>query len=90
MEIHLIDSVIFKNLRINSGMVIACQIFEYLPLKYKNPSDTDYFSFPAHSVEQNCKAKNYHFSVVSLHMIYMGIVYHDIYGIFPASCNEVY
>jgi len=71
-------------------METAYQIFEYLPLKHKNPSDTDYFSFLAHSVEQNYTAKNYHFSVVALHMIYMGIIYHYIYGIFPASCNEAY
>ncbi len=66
-------------------METASQIFEYLPLKYKNPSDTDYFSFPAHSVEQNYKAENCHFAIVALHMIYMGIVYHYIYGIFRAD-----
>ena len=66
-------------------METAYQIFEYLPLKYKNPSDTDYFSFLAHSVEQNYIAKNYHFAVVALHIIYMGIVYHYIYGIFRAD-----
>ena len=66
-------------------METAYQIFEYLPLKYKNPSDTDFFSFPAHSIEQNYKAENYHFAVIALHMIYMGIVYYYIYGIFQAD-----
>jgi len=66
-------------------METAYQIFEYLPLKYKNPSDADYFAFLVHSVDQNYQADNYHFAVVALHMIYMGIVYHYIYGIFRAD-----
>lgn len=66
-------------------METAYQIFEYLPIKYKNPSDTDYFAFLVHSVDQNHQAENYHFAVVALHMIYMGIVYHYIYGIFRAD-----
>jgi len=66
-------------------METAYQIFEYLPLKYKNSSDADYFSFLVHSVDQNYQAENYHFAVVALHMIYMGIVYHYIYGIFRAD-----
>ena len=66
-------------------METAYQIFEYLPLKYKNPSDADYFSFLVHSVDQNYQAENYHFAVVALHMIYMGVVYHYIYGIFRAD-----
>ncbi len=66
-------------------METAYQIFDYLPIKYKNPSDADYFSFLAHSVDQNYLAENYHFAVVALHMIYMGIVYHYIYGIFRAD-----
>ncbi|VEN75238.1 conserved hypothetical protein [Candidatus Desulfarcum epimagneticum] len=66
-------------------METAYRIFEYLPLKHKNPSDSDYFAFLTHSVEQNYEAGNYHFAVVALHMIYMGIVYHYIYGIFRAD-----
>jgi len=66
-------------------MDTAQQIFEYLPLKYKNPSDTEYFNFLKNSVKQNYNAQNYHFGVVALHMIYMGIVYHYIYGIFRAD-----
>jgi len=66
-------------------MDTAYQIFEYLPLGYKNPSDMDYFDFLIHSVQQNYEAENYHFAVVALHMIYMGIVYHYIYGIFRAD-----
>ncbi|MDA2922524.1 hypothetical protein MYX07_04645 [Patescibacteria group bacterium AH-259-L07] len=66
-------------------MDTAQQIFGYLPLKYKNPSDTAYFDFLVNSVEQNYEAENYHFGVVALHMIYMGIVYHYIYGIFRAD-----
>ena len=62
-------------------MEAAYQIFDYLSLKYKSPSDMDYFAFLVHSVEQNYQAENYHFAVVALHMIYMGIVYHYIYGI---------
>ena len=57
-------------------METAYQIFEYLPIKYKNPSDADYFSFLVHSIDQNYRAENYHFAVAALHMIYMGIVYH--------------
>jgi len=66
-------------------MLTAYQIFEYLPLAYKNPSDLDYFNFLTHSVEQNYEIENYHFAIVALHMIYMGIVYHYIYGIFRAD-----
>ena len=61
------------------------QIFEYLPLAYKKPSDLDFFDFLVHFVGQNYEAKNYHFAVVALYMIYMGIVYHYIYGIFWAD-----
>ena len=69
-------------------MDVAYQIFEYLPLQYKNPSDADYFNFLVSSVEQNYQAKNYHFALVALHMIYMGIVYHYIYGIFRADMKR--
>ncbi len=61
------------------------EIFEYLPLAYKNTSDAEYFDFLIYSVQKNYEAKNYHFAVVALHMIYMGIVYHYIYGIFRAD-----
>ena len=66
-------------------MESAYRIFEYPPLKYKNPSDVNYFAFLMHSVDQNYQAENFHFAVVFLHMIYMGIVYHYIYGIFRAD-----
>ena len=61
------------------------EIFEYLSLRYKNSSDLDYFNFLIYSVQQNYEAENYHFALVALHMIYMGIVYHYIYGIFKAN-----
>lgn len=61
------------------------QIFEYLPLIYKTPTDTEYFNFLIHSIEQNYEIKNYHFALVALHMIYMGIVYHYIYVIFKTD-----
>ena len=61
------------------------QILEYLPLRYKNEADFNYFSFLAKSVEQNYNAGNFHFAVIALHMIYMGIVYHYIYGIYRAD-----
>lgn len=66
-------------------MDVVYQIFGYLPLKYKNPSDMEYFGFLAHSVEQNYEAKNYHFALVALHMIYMGAVYHYLFRIHLAS-----
>ena len=69
-------------------MESAYQVFAYLPLKYKNPSDADYFVFLVHSVDQNHQAKNYHFAVVALHIIYMSIVYHYIYGIFLADKKQ--
>ncbi len=69
-------------------MQTAYQIFEYLPLKYKNPTDAEYFEFLVNSVEQNYEAENYHFALVALHMIYMGIVYHYIYGIYRADKNR--
>ncbi len=61
------------------------QIFEYLPLAYKNTPDAEYFDFLIHSVQQNYEAENYHFAVVALHMIYMGIVYYYIYVMFKAN-----
>jgi len=66
-------------------METAYQIFNYLPLKYKNPTDAEYFDFLVQSVEQNYEAQNYHFAIVALHMIYMGIVYQYTYGIFRAD-----
>jgi len=66
-------------------METSQQLFNYLPLHYKNSADLEYFDFLIHSVQQNYEAENYHFAVVALHMIYMGIVYHYIYGIFRAN-----
>lgn len=66
-------------------MEITNKILEYLPLAYKNSADLEYFNFLIHSVQQNYEAENYHFALVALHMIYMGIVYHYIYGIFRAD-----
>jgi hypothetical protein len=61
------------------------EMFEYLPLQYKEPSDLEYFEFLKSSVLQNYEAKNYHFALVAVHMIYMGIVYHYIYAISKAD-----
>lgn len=61
------------------------EIFEYLPLQHKEPSDLEYFEFLKSSVLQNYEAKNYHFALVAVHMIYMGIVYHYIYAISKAD-----
>ena len=61
------------------------EIFEYLPLTYKNPSDAEYFNFLVYSVEQNLVAENYHFAFLALHMIFMGIIYHYIYALYRAD-----
>lgn len=65
-------------------METANEIFKYLPLQYKEPSDTVYFDFLKNSVIQNFEAENYHFALVALHMIYMGIVYQYIYGFYKS------
>lgn len=61
------------------------EILEYLPLAHKRQGDYDYFNFLIDSVQKNYDAENYHFSLVAIHMIYMGIVYHYIYGIYKAD-----
>lgn len=68
-------------------MDIACQIFEYLPMRYKG-RDPEYFEFLIESVGSNYSAENYHFAFVGLHMIYMGIVYHSIYAISQADSGQ--
>lgn len=61
------------------------EIDKFLPAYFSSPDDRDYFSFLRHSVEQNYEAQNYHFSLVAMHMLYMGIVYHYIYWIYKAD-----
>jgi len=60
-------------------------IFDYVPWYYKSPTDEKYFSFLFNSIQQNYNAKNYHFALVALHMVYMGVVYHYIYAISKAD-----
>ncbi|WP_462137987.1 hypothetical protein [Candidatus Mycalebacterium sp.] len=64
------------------------EIFEYLPLKYKLPTDVEYFGFLIESVENNYERQNYHFAFLSLHMVYMGIVYNYIYAIFKTDLEQ--
>jgi len=61
------------------------QILEYLPLEYKISSDFIYFQKLLGSTERNLDAKDYHIALVTLHMIYMGVVYHYIYQLFRSS-----
>jgi len=69
-------------------MDIAYQIFEYLPIRYKNEKDLGYFEFLIKSVKSNYSAENYHFAFVGLHMIYMGVVYHSIYAMSQADSEQ--
>ncbi|MDD9807942.1 MAG: hypothetical protein OXU34_06700 [Gammaproteobacteria bacterium] len=69
-------------------MDIAYQIFEYLPMRYKNEKDLGYFGLLVKSVESNYSVENYHFAFVGLHMIYMGIVYHSIYAMSQADSEQ--
>ena len=57
------------------------KIIEYLPERYKSTDDQNYFDFLIQSVIDNYEQGNYHFSLVPLHMIYMGVVYNAIYAI---------
>ncbi len=61
------------------------EIDTFIPLYFNTPDDKDYFAFLRHSIEQNFNAQNYHFSLVAMHMMYMGIVYHYIFWIYKAD-----
>jgi len=70
---------------VSSGMDQLYEIDKFAPIYFSSPDDRDYFSFLRHSVEQNFEAQNYHFSLVAMHMLYMGIVYHYIFWIYKAD-----
>ena len=63
-------------------------IFQYLPIKYLSQNDAYYFEFLKDSVVQNYSNKNYNFAIISLHIIYMGIVYQYLYRIYRADVNR--
>ena len=63
-------------------MEIASEIFNnYLPYKYKFDLDKEYFKFLAKAVTINYKNECFHFSILGLHMIYMGIIYQYLLGV---------
>lgn len=61
------------------------EINEYLPIRYKTPVDLDYFERLFASVSKNHENEDYHFSLTALHMLYMGIVYHNLYKFYKYS-----
>jgi len=61
------------------------EIDKFVPVYFSSPDDKEYFAFLRHSIEQNYEAQNYHFSLVAMHMMYMGIVYHYIFWIYKAD-----
>jgi hypothetical protein len=57
----------------------------YIPLKFIRHTDSEYFEYLVRSLEHNYYAEYFNFALLPLHMIYMGIVYHYIYGIYKAN-----
>ena len=63
-------------------MEVVSEIFNnYLPYKYKIDSDKEYFELLTKAVDLNYEKKCFHFSILGLHMIYMGIIYQYLLGV---------
>jgi hypothetical protein len=66
----------------------AQEIFDFLPIRYINPTDEEYF-LNLINIHNHCYAvHNFHFALIALHMIYMGIVYHYLYQVLRCKPKE--
>ena len=62
-------------------MAEADEILNYLPLRFKNPSEQEYINFLWDSFESNYKNEKYQFSFIAYHMLFMSFVYFNIWQI---------
>lgn len=59
----------------------AYKIYEYLPISYKSPTETEYVQFLWDSFEVNYQAEKYPFAFIAFNMLYMSFVYFEIWQI---------
>ncbi|MDO8528620.1 MAG: hypothetical protein Q7S06_01875 [Nanoarchaeota archaeon] len=57
------------------------EIFDYLPLSFKNEPERDYINFLKETFESNYKNRKYQFAFLAFHMLFMCFVYFDIWQI---------
>ena len=57
------------------------EILEYLPIEYNTPQEEEYIVFLLNSVASNYDSGNYHFSLFSLHMIFMFYAQSQVFNI---------
>lgn len=56
-------------------------IFEYLPISYKNKTEEDYINFLWESFEINYNNSKYPFAFIAYHMLFMSFVYFEVWQI---------
>ena len=59
----------------------AQQIFDYLPVSFRNESEQEYITFLWETFVANYEAKKYSFAFLAYHMIFMSFVYFEIWQI---------
>lgn len=59
----------------------ACQIFSYLPIRYKNDEEAEYVQYLWRAFENNYQNELYQFAFMSYHMLFMCFVYFTIWKI---------
>ena len=59
----------------------AYQIFDYLPVRFKNENETEYINFLWSSFESNHEKGNYQFAVIAYHMLFMSFIYFKVWQI---------
>jgi uncharacterized protein YihD (DUF1040 family) len=68
-------------------MAEAQDIFQYLPLSFKTPSEQEYIEFLWSSFDSNYQNGKFQFAFLAYHMMYMSAVYFNIWQI-NKSQNE--
>jgi hypothetical protein len=66
----------------------AYEIFDYLPLSFKSPTETEYKKFLWESFEVNYNAEKYPFAFIAFNMLYMSFVYFEIWQIQQNRPND--
>ncbi len=59
----------------------ALELFDYLPVSFKTPSEHDYISFLWEAFEANYSSGRYQFAFLAYHMLMMSFVYFNIWQI---------
>jgi hypothetical protein len=66
----------------------ANEILNYLPIRFKNPSEEEYIKFLWDSFESNYQNEKYQFSFIAYHMLFMSFVYINIWQIKSVRCDD--